>query len=447
MMHASENSIPQRFRVPIQEQIGICALRRLGTGGIQLVLRMSGRVDFDRLSRAVRLTVDAEPILGCRFRLHWFRPTWERRADLDTIRLCQLVEPSNPDEAVNDFLVAAVDPTVDPLVRVLVVRGQTDTVCVKLSHMAGDGTGLKEYCRLLARTYRSLEQDPGYVPEPNVNGWRTVDRLWSRFSWRERLTMVRGMRRVLRERRKSGRWLFPVPAGGSPRRSCLMRRISKERTIAMRRFAEENGVSVNDLMMTAFFRSLSAVVPHSPEGTLPVATAMDLRQYLPLSVRKEAAICNLAGGLRLGLPLRPQASFADDLQLISETIKGLKGSFVGLEHLPFLVLFSMVAKLVPFAVIQAITNRMISKLTRGRTAGVALLTNIGAVSRRSLSFGHVEVREAYGTTGIVKVPGLAMILSTGIYEGAVLSIAFQENVLDPEVVAGVLQRMDEELHF
>lgn len=47
------------------------------------VVTFDGHVDANRMVRAVRLTLDAEPILGCGFVERPRRLCWERRDDLD----------------------------------------------------------------------------------------------------------------------------------------------------------------------------------------------------------------------------------------------------------------------------------------------------------------------------------------------------------------------------
>ena len=71
-------------------------LRHVSSQEAQIVLSYNGPVDGDRLARAVRLAVDAEPVLGCRFFDHWYRPFWQRRDDLDSIDLCSVVPSDDP---------------------------------------------------------------------------------------------------------------------------------------------------------------------------------------------------------------------------------------------------------------------------------------------------------------------------------------------------------------
>ena len=75
--------------------------RNLNYGYVNTVVQFPGRLDAQRLRRATRLSVDAEPILGCRFVDSWYHPYWQRRNDLDsTPGLFTLVETKDPDDGI-----------------------------------------------------------------------------------------------------------------------------------------------------------------------------------------------------------------------------------------------------------------------------------------------------------------------------------------------------------
>ncbi len=105
---------------------------------IHCIISFNGRVDMERMSRAVRLTLDAEPVLGCRFVKRWWRPYWERRDDLDSIKLCEFTEKADIEQEVKQFLTTPIDPCKDPLVQVQILRSVTDTLCIKVNHVVAD---------------------------------------------------------------------------------------------------------------------------------------------------------------------------------------------------------------------------------------------------------------------------------------------------------------------
>jgi NRPS condensation-like uncharacterized protein len=141
----------------------------MGNFQIQAIMKLDGRIDFDKLSRAVRLSVDAEPVLGCRFIEH-APPYWKRLEDIDNITFCSIEETNNVEEAVHRFLESPLDMDHDPMVKVKLIRSeQYDTLGIKLNHTCCDGAGAKEYIHLLSQIYSSMDCENGtYVPKPSI---------------------------------------------------------------------------------------------------------------------------------------------------------------------------------------------------------------------------------------------------------------------------------------
>ncbi|HEY7386956.1 MAG TPA: hypothetical protein VH640_00480, partial [Bryobacteraceae bacterium] len=105
---------------------------------LHYVLKLEGRLDEARVRRAVRLAMDAEPVFGCRY-VPRKKPFWERRNDLDSLPLCEVVETTEVQRELERFAARPSDATRDPLVEIRIVRGASDSLCLKVSHVPADG--------------------------------------------------------------------------------------------------------------------------------------------------------------------------------------------------------------------------------------------------------------------------------------------------------------------
>jgi NRPS condensation-like uncharacterized protein len=81
--------IPDGFSARRADRV-IGLMRGLADLQVHVVLELCGQIDEHRLARAVRLLLDQEPVLGCRFVMGRHRPRWERLGDLDEQPLCEL---------------------------------------------------------------------------------------------------------------------------------------------------------------------------------------------------------------------------------------------------------------------------------------------------------------------------------------------------------------------
>ena len=168
----SAPALPGRIRAPMGDwTMGL--LRTVNDATLHVVISLDGPVEEARLARAVRLLLDAEPVLGCRFVPSTWRPFWQRRDDLDHVPLCRRID-SPPSAELGTLLADPVDPLRDPLVRLTILRGQTDTLWLRISHLAADGAGARDCAHLLAAIYSALAADPEFRPMPNLDGRRSL---------------------------------------------------------------------------------------------------------------------------------------------------------------------------------------------------------------------------------------------------------------------------------
>lgn len=126
---------------------------------IQAVITFNQCLDTDSLKNAVRLSLDAEPVLGCKFIEDKKQPYWQRFESPDEIQWYDFVQNDNKEEAVEQFLKSPF-ALEGQQVNVRLIRAMDgDTLCVKISHGCSDAAGLKEYLQLLATIYSKLQED------------------------------------------------------------------------------------------------------------------------------------------------------------------------------------------------------------------------------------------------------------------------------------------------
>ena len=279
---AAATVIPSRFRAESVERTP------WARSAIHLVISLGGRLDADLLHKAVRLTLDAEPILGCGFVEHWFRPYWQRYEDLDGLPFFEIRETKNPEDEVRSFLTSRLTLPV----RVLLLRENSDRVCVKFDHRVGDGVALAQFGRLLADTYTRLHDDPDYRPVPRVDYDRSIREISSRFSIRQRFKFLREAFKTLRRLGPAGYWSFPPDAASAPH-DFVIRRLSPERVRRIRNFAYQRRATAYHVLLVAFFLALCDSIPYSSDRPLRVLCPVDLRRYPGATSNRP--LCNLTG--------------------------------------------------------------------------------------------------------------------------------------------------------
>jgi NRPS condensation-like uncharacterized protein len=290
--------------------------------------------------------------------------------------LCEVIETTEVQREVERFAARPCDATCDPLVQACIVRAASDTLCLKISHVAADGAGGKELLYLIASLYRGLE-NPDHRVTPN---------LISRGS----LPFLRqfGFGRCLRALRFRPRkppdsvWCFPsqdLPSSG-PRRFAR-RRLSAAESAHLREYASKASASLNDVLLAAFFRALWRFLDFPPGIPQPVWMPMDLRAFQPSG--QPQAIRNFVAMLYPALARVPEETLGDTLRRVQES------SLTPEQQKEYALFFQVLLVLSHHLLLKKMEQNMESRARQCRETGAtsAHFANNRTISPTRLDFG------------------------------------------------------------
>lgn len=282
-------NIPDRFPARLLDRLVSCMGYFIELM-IQLELQFGHRIDESRLERALDLVLDAEPVLGCRFVDHPKHPFWER-LDTDHRKNFQIVQD---EESFEDFRNTALDSTRGP--QVLGChwrRGEGDRLLIKVGHEVADAGAVKEISSTLSNIYGQLKDDPGYQPEPNISGSRSVRQIlrhvpvyaYPKIAW----NLIRENWRNTHPLETHSFDLDDVPFS-TPK--YILHHFPKERVEGMAEYGRKTNATLNDLLVAAYFRAQAAEGDWDGKAQLRLGTTVDTRRYLPSG--RGDGICNLS---------------------------------------------------------------------------------------------------------------------------------------------------------
>lgn len=411
--------IPERFPAPPMDQF-MYLVRILHDGQGRCVVTFAGQVDAERMARAVRLTLDAEPVLGCRFVEHPRRPYWERRDDLDRTPLCPVVEPPDLESALWQFMAAPVDPCAGPQLQARLFRSDRDTLCIRINHMVADAGGTMDYVGLLARTYRELSLDPTYRPQPNLRGNRGQGQVLRRVGLRSLL------RACCRFSYPRSAWGFPATSRDFSGRSFAIRRIAPERLASIKAYCHQHQATVNDVLLAAFYRALFEVLDPPLGVPLPVQMTVNLRRYLPAG--QAEAICNLVGVFFPAITRKQGATFGDTLAETHVVMEAAK-----VDH-PWLgeALYIELAFLSGLWLVRRIAQRIIGRAVMSGKMH-PFFANVGIVDPRQVDFGDERVIDV-ALFGPVPYPPACLLSVNTFGETMIVTTGFCTTATDRRMV-------------
>jgi len=372
--------------------------RNFHDGQNRFILTFDGRLDKDRITRAIRLGLDAEPVLGCRFVWHPWRPYWERSLDLDSFSPCSVVEARDLEAELGEFLDSPLDPLKGIQVGARLFRGAQDVLCIKLTHESADAAGDFDYIALVAKIYRELGTNPAYRPPVNL-GRRGQSQVFQNVGF---LSLLRACFHFSFPR---SRWRFPQSSGRPMGGRFAMRRIGQEGRTRMKSYCREHQVSVNDLMTAAYFRALCELLDPPPDIPLPFQMSVDLRRHLPSG--RAGAVCNLAGAFFPALRRKFGDTLEDTVAEVHRLTEASRSSCPWLRD-------ALLLEGVPFLLQRRILPQVISRqLASGRI--MPWLTHMGIMDRRLPDFGDIDLKSASGFGPVPNPPGCYLL--TWIFSG------------------------------
>jgi NRPS condensation-like uncharacterized protein len=216
--------------------------------------------------------IEAIPILGTRY-FEGTRPRW---ISLDPNDYGRAFVTAPTEMEFEDFLGSRVDEGLGPQVRVCLLESRPFAVAFKMNHMVCDADGFKEYLYFLCKIYSKLVTDPQYRPSA-ITGDRSARGVLNRLGVGVKLKSLFSQSK---ENNLTGGARFPLSDGGEAWPFILTRKLGRERTAELKKYGRAKGATLNDVVLTAYYRCLFQRLAISPGTELQIPVMVDMRRYL-----------------------------------------------------------------------------------------------------------------------------------------------------------------------
>lgn len=443
LMGGGIHGTPDKDIIPVNGHDIYNYVARYGNASyqVQMVLRLDGQLDFKKLREAVMLSVEAEPVLGCRF-VEGEIPYWKKISKVNETCFCSMENTENPGEAIKKFLNSSLDMDKDPMVKVRLIRtDQKDIVCIKINHACCDGTGAKEYIHLLAGIYSNIIQNDGiFIPIPGRRGRIDQDRLFNELGIKDPdSAWVPGSDIT------NPTWNFPWKHGSSSSTSIEVLRLPDNMLEGMKAYARGKDATINDLILTAYYRAMLAMGQPEYGTPMEIPITIDLRRYLP--DKKTEAIRNFSGSVATRLSMVENEPFIDTLSRVTMMMHEIKGGTPGLQSAIGLERLEKISFWETLAYYQ-VTSQYIKKTSQctpytGNKC-VPTLSNLGYLSNDPIKLGELTVTDACIIPPAVRAPGFLLVVGT-YNEVITLTGAYYEGAASGKDIRKLMGKIRDEL--
>jgi NRPS condensation-like uncharacterized protein len=396
---------------------------------MHLVITLDGYLDAPRVCRAMMLVMEAEPLLACRF-VESPTPYWEWMPDLHRDSVFSLIQCGDTDAALREVLITRLDPSKGPQARLTLLRGAADSLVISVNHAASDACGVKHICGLLVMAYRALGHDTGFSLPRAFHRDRSFTPLLSTLCPQARTAALEAFGE------QSAVWGIPCQAGvqGSPVYRCRVIRPST--FLEAKAYSRSHGVTMNDLLLAAFFAAICQEIPHRSEQHYPVLTSADLRRSVPGG--EAPAVANLSVAFEVWFPA-DKAPFGEDLvREVHHIMDGKKrllagiGSAIRLEEAFSAGFHSMRAHLLELERCSLYEHYPKNPF----------FSNTGIIPPECVDFRDVRTMHAFILPPVEYSPGFGIAAST-FQNTLTLASGFCEGPLPYPMVERILSSMEE----
>jgi NRPS condensation-like uncharacterized protein len=392
---------------------------------LHCVLRFEQGLNGEVLKKAVIASMEAIPVLGARY-VEGDHPHW---TSLDPTDFDRAFVIARTERELEDFVVSRVDESVGPQIRVCLLNTTPFTLALKMNHMVCDAAGFKTYLYFLCKVYSGLIAEPGYRPNA-ITGDRSMRGVLNRFGMGVKL---KSLYLQSDENNLTGGVCFPLSVDSETRPFILTHKIGRERMTALKTYGKANGSTLNDVLLTAYYRCLFQRLALFPGAILQIPVAVDMRRYLGGSENRPD-LTNLSSTVLTQMECRPEEHFEGTLGRVKAIMDEKKSSNIGLNGF---IKLDMIYRI--------LGDRIANHLLRSRLKNPLIcMTNVGILDSSKISFGGLRPCDAYLCGSIKYRPYFQLAISS--YNGELtLSVNLSGSASDQDNILSFLNEIDAEL--
>lgn len=381
-------------------------------------LTYEGSFDMEVLKNVVLFMVEKAPVLHSSFNTTVIEPYWkEENYTIDDIVSYEKVE--NADKVADEWLLGVIPYDNNVQIKIAVFEDVKHSVlALRNNHMCMDGGDLKYFLATLCENYTNLKAG-NYSALHMKSGSRSYDQVYSKLEG-EDLKHAKNLYKNISktEDKVAFPWSESVPEDTN---KIIKRVINEEDFDKLRALAKKMGITVNDAIMAAVFRSLYEMCGLKDTDSLTVSCAIDLRKHI------------VEGGLQGGLTnhtawmavrtMSKGESIQDTIVNVIRSTKGFKrDKFMGLYSLPLLKLAYTIfpQDIAEFAIKAGYTNPLIA------------VSNMGLLNDQKLTFDGMKLVDGF-ISGAVKYKPFFLMSVTTLLGRVTLSTAIRGNQKDVDI--------------
>jgi len=385
---------------------------------VHCVQYYDGLIDPDVLKRVIVFTTEKVPVLHSSFKSNVIDPYWEvedyKVSDILTVR-----ESTDLEADINAFICQSIPVESNVQYKMaLFNKDGRSVLCMIVNHMCMDGGDFKYFMKKLAENYNKLLD--GERDLDIKTGSRSYDQVYSKLTPEEE-EVARGLYKNISQVKDEH--YFPLtPSSPSDVTRICRRKVGTKLFADFRKIGKALGVTVNDLMLAFYVRSLYEIGMFRDDERLTIPCMVDLRRHI------------VDGGVHTGLTNHTgfmQCSTERKGETINDTLIEVLRSVRKSKDDPYMGLYSLPLLKLAYTIFPYIISEQAIKI--GYLNPLIGMSNIGVMDDRALKMGDANIVDGF-MTGAVKYKPYMQLALTSLLGDITMTIAIRGNDEDEKIV-------------
>lgn len=395
---------------------------------IRFALFYQGYIHQDILIQAMKELVERIDILHASFEATNYKAKWKVNNDYDIKEAFAYYRiEGDIDGKVQEAMLHTIPFSGKMQVHCsLVSNDEASAIVFSVGHMCADGKDAIYLLEKLVELYNCILTGKNTATVSLKNGTRNPEQCCKDLTLKNRINLYSKPASD-----KKTEYVYADKEGGSPR--ILYHTISAELIMSARKKGKIYNASINDLLLTAFYRAAAWQLGFSDGQSMGIQSMIDLRRRIPKG--DSLGVCNLSGSLPTELKNGVRGDFSNTLkEIVEQTTKAKNDPLAGLYDFPMM---SGIFRVLSFSMIRKLGARVYGSATMG-------LTNLGALETENFTIGSLKVQNAILGAPLKQKPAFQVAV-LGLNGGICLSSAAICTEHDSRAIRELLERIQYEL--
>lgn len=392
---------------------------------VHCVIRFKNKLDATALEKAVNLLITTVPALSRVYRNFDGNSYWE---DLAPIHWEDLFMVVDNEEDFKRFTFSKTNEETGPQIKICLLQSVNDSISIIINHMIADGAGFKECIYLLANIYSNVLKNQDYIPDYIIDGERSFKKIISDIPFKDKMKILLFNNK---DNNQGSNFELPLSTGGEISPFILTHEIIPERFYEIRDFCKIHNVTVNDVILTAYFRVLSGLLNLNGKA-LSIPIMIDMRRYL--KDKSLNALTNLSSTVIISIAVQPEEDFYQTLTKVYSEMNKKKSSYLGMNT--FLKLDSL---------FKICKSKLAYKILKSSLKNPKIcMTNIGVLDSTKLVFEGSSITNVF-VCGSIKYRPYFQIAVSSFEDKMTFCVNLYGNQQDRKTISEFFKLMDNEL--